>query len=672
MGAVVNPFTGKIDFTGTAPSSGGAFTGGTPGSVLFVGGTTSAPTFAQDNRGFYFDDTYNRLSVFTTLSSEIISNGSFTSNATGWTVPSGMAYSSNSVSKTGNGTGALTQAIAPHITTEYELSYTISNWTVGTVTPSWGGWTGTAVSANGTYTERFVVSSSTSTLAFTPSNTARFTIDTISLKKLVGTNTATNLNIGGLNVQGSWSNGTPGTTRGITINNEGSYSWTDYRFAGALRSAIGANSSGGVDMYASGGNYFGFYSGNSGLTSNTLFAYLYPTAFIHSSGYGAFSQGVHAGSSSANTSTLQSAGGLALKVKKITASQSLDNTATHWLCDASTAVCTGTPSVTDCSTYTASGQATCESHLPCTWFAGYSCSAYDYEYGMGNCLGTSGCTAQESSCSGAYDQSSCESQDDSYGGNCSWSNNPQDCGSLDESTCGMTSGCTVNYDYCYNYSDGGGDGTACGTVSGYGCNYDSGSGSCSDGMGDAGWYSSCTGTYDYYECTGTYYTGNCSGSYGTACQGTVQCSSYSSSGACAGEAGCTWSTAINVTLPQISTVPDRTYWIYNDSSTNADVNILPYSGDTVNYTTSVVLSTYKDGVHLAPLIVTASCSGFNSGACTPSGCSTVNCSWDSMESVCNGGASCTGIGDESTCNSTFDYCSGTYTYSKNWYVFSRT
>lgn len=665
-----NVFTGDFDVV-SDPSIGGTVTSGTPGSVLFVGGTSSAPTLAQDNQNFYFDNTNDRLSIFTTLGTEIVTNGTFTGSATGWTVPSGMAYSSNSVSKTSNGTGALTQNFTGYLQREYLLTYTISNWTVGTITPSVGGFTGTAVSANGTYNERFVATATTQ-LAFTPSNTARFTIDSVSIKPLKGTNTKSNLNVGGFSIQGEWSNGTPGTTRAMTVNNDGSYSWTDYRFSGTLRGSTGVNSSGGMDFYSSGGNYFAYYSGNSGLTSNTLFSYNYPTAFIHSSGYGAFNGGVNAGSTAANTSTLQSQGGTALKVKRITSSQSLDNTATHWLCDASTAACTGTPSAA-CSSWT--NQTDCEkwdAHGGCSWFAGYSCSAFDYESGMSTCAGTSGCSVVTSSCSGAGDQASCEAQDDAYGGNCTWDNTPGDCSYFDQSTCESTSGCSPSYDYCYNYSDGGGDGTACASVSGYGCSYDSGSGACSDGMGDAGWFTSCSGSYDSYSCNGTYNTGSCSGSYGSACSGTATCSGIDDSTNCGNETGCTWATALNATLPSISSYPDRTYWIYNDSSSGSDINILPTGTDTVNGTTSVVLANYKDGVHVAPLRTTDSCSGFNNGACTPSGCSRVYCSWDSMDSVCNGGASCTGIGDESTCNSTFDYCSGTYVVASNWYVWSRT
>jgi hypothetical protein len=638
----------------------------TSGSALFSNGTT----IAQDNQGYYYNDTNNRLSVFTTLGNEVLSNPNFTGSATGWTVGSGWAYSSNAVNKSSNGTATLTQNVSIYVLREYLLTYTISNWTVGSVTPTVGGHTGTAVSANGTYTERFVASSSVA-LTFTPTNTARFTIDTISLKPLTGNNTKSNINTGGLSVEGAWSNGTPGTTRAQTFNNDGTQTWTDYRFAGVLRGAFGVDSSGGINSYSSGGNYFAYYSGNSGLTSTQLFSYNYPTAFVHYA-EGRFGGKVQAGANSAPTSTLQSAGGLALKVKRITTSQTLDDTATHWIADASTAVCTGTPSAA-CSSW--NNQSDCEkwdAHGGCTWNAGSSCSAFNGD--QSSCEGQSGCTYDTADCSGvgAYDQSSCEA----YSG-CSWSYSSEDCSSLDEGSCSMTSGCSVNYDYCYNYSDGGGDGTACSSVSGYGCSYDSGSGSCSDGIGDSGWYSGCSGSYDSYSCTGSYYTGNCSGSYGSGCSGTSTCGGIDDSTNCGNETGCSWVTALNVTLPSIASFPDRTYWIYNGSSSDADINIVPSGTDTVNHTTSVVLSTYKDGCHLAPLRVTADCASFNEGACTPSGC-TKNysyCSYDTMENTCSGNAVCPSHdGNQFACEAQdyFSGCSGTYLVSSNWYVWSRT
>jgi len=72
------------------------------------------------------------------------------------------------------------------------------------------------ISANGTYTVRVATGiNATGLVAFTPSNTARFTIDNISVKQLSGGK----INTGELNVDGNWSNGGPGTTKSIGINN---------------------------------------------------------------------------------------------------------------------------------------------------------------------------------------------------------------------------------------------------------------------------------------------------------------------------------------------------------------------------------------------------------------------------------------------------------------------
>lgn len=670
----------KIETLGSGTAIGGAVTSGTPGSVIFVGGTDAAPVFAQDNQDFFYDVTNNRLALFSSLGTELLTNPNFTGSASGWTVPAGWAHSANAVSHTSNGTGSLSQSASIPAFREHLLTYTVSGLTAGTVnvtlTMGVGSYTGPTRSANGTYAERIHLSFPATALNFVPSNTARLTIDNVSLRPLLGANVRANLAVGGQSIEGSWSNGTPGTTRAFTFSNDGSQTWTDYRFAGVLRAAIGADNQGQVNLYASGGSHFAFYGGNSGLTSNQLFAYLYPTAFVHSTGYGSFRDGVHAGGISANTSTLQTAGGTALKVKRVTANATLDNTATHWLADATGAsACSGTPSVTACSTYTGSGQAACESHLPCVWFAGSSCSAFNNEFGMTSCNGTSGCSADTSPCSGAGDQASCEAQDDSYGGSCLWTNDPQSCSGFDESTCNGTSGCTANADECSNYSDGGGDGTACNAANGGSyCSYDSGTGVCSGGSFG---FLSCSGTYDSYSCTGTYYTGNCSGTYGASCSGTASCAGYSSSGACNGEPGCTWTTTLNLTLPDGGTCPDRTYWIKNDTPLGSDVNIIPHAGQTIDKLATLTLANYGDAVHIAYFPQTEQCSQLpTQGACeAQSGCTATvsNCSWDSMGMTCSGHPSCTAP-DQLTCEATTYYagCSGTYTVARNWYVFGNS
>ena len=116
---------------------------------------------------------------------ELLVNGTFTGAATGWT-PEAAAwtYNANAVDKDANGTGTLAEdAFAATIGETYELVYTISSWTVGSVTPTVGGVAGTAVSADGTYTERFTATT-TGGILFTPTNTARFTIDTVSLTQM--------------------------------------------------------------------------------------------------------------------------------------------------------------------------------------------------------------------------------------------------------------------------------------------------------------------------------------------------------------------------------------------------------------------------------------------------------------------------------------------------------
>jgi hypothetical protein len=162
--------------------------------------------------------------------------------------------------------------------------------------------------------------------------------------------------------------------------------------------------------------------------------------------------------------------------------------------------------------------------------------------------------------------------------------------------------------------------------------------------------------------------------YGAACSGTASCGGIDDSVNCNNEPGCNWATAISLTLPSITSCPDRDYWIYNASSTNADVIIVPAGSETIDHTTSYTLSNFKDRVHISPFYRTASCGAFNEGACAgQTGCSPTysNCSWDG--STCYGDPSCSGYGDQSSCEAATYYsgCSGNYVVSSNWYVFGR-
>jgi len=79
------------------------------------------------------------------------------------------------VAKTaGSGTATADAAtFTPVAARVYELTYTISGWAAGanrTLTPSIGGKAGTAISADGTYTEQ-ITATNTTVLTFTPTGT---------------------------------------------------------------------------------------------------------------------------------------------------------------------------------------------------------------------------------------------------------------------------------------------------------------------------------------------------------------------------------------------------------------------------------------------------------------------------------------------------------------------
>ena len=466
-------------------------------------------------------------------------------------------------------------------------------------------------------------------------------------------------------INDTFSNSTPGTTRAIRIENAGTGSWIDFAFSNVLKGSLGVLSNG--TMYISAVSDFAFYMG-SGLDS--LIAQIYGGG-LYVNGGGFFSGSVTAGTANTSpASTFTDYGSFGTKIRLITASETLGSTDTEILVDASTAfVCTGTPS-TACAGH--GSQGACEannSHNGCSWFAGSSCSAFDNEGGMTTCSGTSGCSVVTSACTGG-DQSTCESNDDSYGGTCSWDAGSNTCPSFtNTSTCNANSPCTATVSGdCTTLSDGGGDGTMCATQPE--CSYDSGSGTCSGSF-----FTSCDGDNTTPSCNGTYNTGSCTGTYGAACSGTANCSGFVDSGTCSSETGCSGSTGVNVTLPADGTAPFyRTYWIKNVGATGT-VSILPNSGQYIEQaSTTMNLSKKNASAMFSYYKATADCSLLGSeGACTAQTGCTANydaCSWNG--STCDGPGSCSGQGDQASCEAFTVYasCSGTYVVSKNWYIMS--
>ena len=99
------------------------------------------------------------------------------------------------------------------------------------------------------------------------------------------------------------------------------------------------------------------------------------------------------------SSILSSAGSFASKAIRVTSNYTLTVNESVIYVDASTAVCSGTPTYA-CSHWT--NQTDCEkwdAHGGCTWFAGNPCSNFN-NTDVSTCEANPGCTYDTASCSG--------------------------------------------------------------------------------------------------------------------------------------------------------------------------------------------------------------------------------------------------------------------------------
>jgi len=169
------PGTGS-HYTGLSSFSGRT---GRPVLLRATGGDPSGGTFGFQVRLSYAEIPSPGMNM--------LINSTFTGNATAWTLGLGggapdWAYSANTVTH-GNGGGtaalepnsALPAIVAGH---SYEVTFTISGWSAGTVTPTIGGAAGTARGADGTFVET-IVASTTGNLLLTPTDTLVATIDNV-------------------------------------------------------------------------------------------------------------------------------------------------------------------------------------------------------------------------------------------------------------------------------------------------------------------------------------------------------------------------------------------------------------------------------------------------------------------------------------------------------------
>lgn len=360
----------------------------TEGSVPFV---DSNKNLVENNTKFNYQSSDSVLSAFNTTT-ELVANGTFTGSSSGWYLGSGFVYSANSVSKTSNGTATLIQANVARLGLMCKFTYTLSNVTAGTVTPSCGGITFTTRSANGTYTEYFTAINNAA-LTFSPSNTARFTIDNVSILSYSnGTVKSGNIHTNQVKIHGNTSHFSPGSTRHISLTNDGLYTWIDAYFGNNLRGAIGFDS-GGTNQYHA--NYsHNFYTNTS--TSPILSAFLTQSQFGMFGVIGA-NTALSAGSlTSSQPSTLNSWGSIGFKHTYISQNTTLDLLATYIDADPDNAsFCTGTPTYS-CSSYTTQGNCeTRNSHGGCVWNS-VDCSVYS---GNTSACSSAGCTVDTSECS---------------------------------------------------------------------------------------------------------------------------------------------------------------------------------------------------------------------------------------------------------------------------------
>ncbi len=137
------------------------------------------------------------------LSTEKVANGNFTTvpdtSWTGWTAYWVHDTTNFEADHLTGSAATLSQNISCVAGEMYYLSFTVKNYSAGSITPTLGGVAGVAVSEN-IVSNQIIVATTTGNLIFTPSSTFVGTIDDVSVKKM----TSGNLTLAGsLNVAGA-------------------------------------------------------------------------------------------------------------------------------------------------------------------------------------------------------------------------------------------------------------------------------------------------------------------------------------------------------------------------------------------------------------------------------------------------------------------------------------
>jgi len=112
-------------------------------------------------------------------------NGTFTGNANSWVVPTGWAYSSNTIVHNSNGTGSLSQNVGIVAGKQYRLTLTMSARTVGGINIYAGGTNVGVITSNATaYTWSFLALDDSNLFLEPTISTSRFTLDNIKVEEV--------------------------------------------------------------------------------------------------------------------------------------------------------------------------------------------------------------------------------------------------------------------------------------------------------------------------------------------------------------------------------------------------------------------------------------------------------------------------------------------------------
>ncbi len=124
--------------------------------------------------------------------SELVSNGTFTGSATGWTLGAGIAYSANAITYTAS-SGAATQSVTTLPGAWHEFTMDVAAWSTGSIQAVYNGSNIiSAITASGTYRGTFFSGAGgTATLSISGTN-ATATVDNVSLKVLAAANIISN------------------------------------------------------------------------------------------------------------------------------------------------------------------------------------------------------------------------------------------------------------------------------------------------------------------------------------------------------------------------------------------------------------------------------------------------------------------------------------------------